>query len=138
MPARDRLGRRPSEMAGANHVGTSQHLAEPPTATHIQPVAMPGPKKKNEPPRRTLTVRLPVVVIERLRRVARDAAGMPCFATMAGIVEAGVVSECDRVEAELQAAFKTGVSGQGSSPRPIRIRRCVPELNNTRWPGRDS
>lgn len=99
---------------------------------------MPGPKKKNEPPRRTLTVRLPVDVIERLRRVARDAAGVPCFATMAGIVEAGVVRECDRVEAELQAAFKTGATGQGTMPRPIRVRRCVPELNNTRWPGRDS
>lgn len=80
---------------------------------------MPGPKKKNEPPRRTLTVRLPVVVIERLRRVARDAAGVPCFATMAGIVEAGVVSECDRIEGVLQAAYK-GIA-VGTAPAARRV-----------------
>ncbi len=93
-------------MAGANHVGTSHQLAVPPAATHSGPTFMPGPKKKNEPPRRTLTVRLPVAVIERLRRVARDAAGVPCFATMAGIVEAGVVAECERIEGVLRKAYK--------------------------------
>lgn len=90
---------------------------------------MPGPKKRDEPPRRTLTVRLPVPVIERLRKVARDAAGMPVFASMAGIVEAGVTSECDRIEKVLRAAYSGGTEPPATRRTLAGSRRLGP-INN--------
>lgn len=83
---------------------------------------MAGPPKKNNPPRRTLTVRLPVTLIERLRKVARDSAGFPAYASMSGIVEAGITTECDRLDAVLHEAFR-------DKPQSAAARR---DLNNRR------
>lgn len=63
---------------------------------------MPAPRKPN---RKALNVRLDPEVIARLKRVQADAAGVPCFATISGIVEAGIIAECDRIEAALHEAY---------------------------------
>lgn len=131
MPAADpRI--RPSLLADASRDGGSHQLAQRPAAPHSGPPSMPGPKKKNKPPRRTLTVRLPVSVIERLRRVARDAAGVPCFATMAGLVEAGITAECDRVEEVLRAAYQHVAIDAPPTPRRIN-HHCIAGGTSSRF-----
>jgi hypothetical protein len=55
--------------------------------------------------RRILSVRLPVALIERLKRVAKDGAGRPLYLTLAGVVEAALNTELDRVEQVLDATI---------------------------------
>lgn len=63
-------------------------------------------RQRSPVPKRTLTVRLPVSTIERFKQVARDAAGMPTWATMGSMADAGISAECDRIEAVLKAAYR--------------------------------
>lgn len=129
MPAASPRRERQRLLAAANQDGSSQHLASPHAVRHSHRVDMPGPPKKDNTPKRTLTVRLPVALIERLRRIARDAAGYPTYASMAGIVEAGVVSECDRIEKALHAAYPGAAAAvHRVAPGPRRL--C--NLNNNR------
>ena len=62
---------------------------------------------RRKPNRKALTVRLDAEVIARLKQVAKDAAGKPVYASVSGIVSAGILAECDRIEAILDAAFGT-------------------------------
>ena len=55
--------------------------------------------------RKALTVRLDAEVIARLKQVAKDAAGKPVYASVSGIVSAGIIAECNRIEAILDAAY---------------------------------
>lgn len=91
---------------------------------------MPAPRKPN---RKALNVRLDPEVIAHLKRVARDAAGMPCFATVAGIVEAGIKAECARIEAILKSAY-TGAAVEPPPPirRPAAGHRRLASLDNHR------
>ena len=50
------------------------------------------------PDRRVLSVRLSNQQIIRLKRVCRDGAGKPLYLTLAGLVEAALNAELDRVE----------------------------------------
>jgi predicted transcriptional regulator len=61
---------------------------------------------RRKPNRKALTVRLDAEVIARLKQVAKDAAGKPVYASVSGIVSAGILAECDRIEAILDATFK--------------------------------
>lgn len=72
--------------------------------------------------RKALTVRLSVEVIERLKKIAREAAGRPCFASVGGIVEAGIIAECNRIEAILDASI---ISPTEPALRPTLPERCV-------------
>lgn len=78
--------------------------------------AMPERRKPN---RKALNVRLDPEVISRLKRVAADAAGLPCYATVTGIVTAGINSECERIEAILKSAY-SGVPVDPPTP-PRRV-----------------
>ncbi len=60
---------------------------------------------RRKPNRKALTVRLDDEVIARLKQVAKDAAGKPVYASVSGIVAAGILAECDRIEAILDAAY---------------------------------
>lgn len=69
---------------------------EKPTATaHDGLLAMAASRP---PDRRVLSVRLSIKQIERLKRVCRDGAGKPLYLTLAGLVEAALDTELDRVE----------------------------------------
>jgi hypothetical protein len=56
-------------------------------------------------PRKALTVRLDPELIARLKRVARDAAGKPLYATLTSLIEAAIAAECDRTEQILQSVY---------------------------------
>ena len=118
-------------LADASMVGTSQHLALPTADDDTWPASMPGPPKKDKTPRRTLTVRLPVTLIETLKRVAADSAGYPAYSTISKIVEAGITAECDRLEAQLHEAFgsdlATGPEGRSPKHRRISVINCMPK-----------
>jgi len=55
--------------------------------------------------RRILSVRLSIAQIARLKRVAKDGAGRPLYLTLAGVVEAALNTELDRVEKVLDATI---------------------------------
>jgi hypothetical protein len=57
------------------------------------------------PDRRVLSVRLTIKQIERLKRVCRDGAGKPLYLTLAGLVEAALNTELDRVETILDQSI---------------------------------
>jgi hypothetical protein len=78
--------------------------------------------------RRILSVRLPVALIERLKRVAKDGAGRPLYLTLAGVVEVALNTELDRVEQVLDASI---VDPTVSVPRTHPPARRVTTLNNT-------
>ena len=77
---------------------------------------MPEPRSPN---RKALNVRLDADIIARLKRVARDAAGTPCYSTVTSIVEAGIVAECERIEVILASAYKSVAVTQ--PPRSRRL-----------------
>jgi hypothetical protein len=85
--------------------------------------------ERRKPNRKALNVRLDPDVIARLKRVARDAAGKPCYASVAGIVEAGIIAECDRIEAILRAAYVTPI--EPASSRPVGRRGLGQNDNHT-------
>ena len=95
---------------------------------------MPGPAKKKSDgePRRTLTVRLPLSCIERIRRVAKDASGYPLYTSMSGIVEAGIDVECTRIESILRAAYANADPAGTGMPSPLRTLgdRHIGPINN--------
>lgn len=79
--------------------------------------------------RRALTVRIDAEVIERLKRVAREAAGKPLYATVQAMVEAGIMSECDRIEGILAQVYRD--HGPADPPVPSTpSRRTPPTINN--------
>jgi hypothetical protein len=77
--------------------------------------------------KQALTVRIDPAVIARLKAVARDAAGKPLFCSVSGIVEAGVISECDRIEAVLNAVI---IDPKSAPPHHESATRRHLPLNN--------
>ena len=121
-----RHARRHDKAAQANPAGTCQQGWRWTSSggEDSRRLCMPGPpSKKDKTPRSRLTVRLPVVLIERLRRVSRDRSGFPVYSTMAGVVEAGITAECDRLEAQLHESFGSDPTDgtEGRSPKHRRI-----------------
>lgn len=84
---------------------------------------------RRKPNRKALTVRLNVEVIERLKKIAREAAGRPCFASVGGIVAAGIIAECNRIEAILDASIVTPADPALLPTKPER-RVQVTTVNN--------
>ena len=78
--------------------------------------------------RRILSVRLPVALIERLKRVAKDGAGRPLYLTLAGVVEAALNTELDRVEQVLDATIVDPTAPVTRTHPPARR---TATLNNT-------
>lgn len=130
----------PESMAAARRtLSRLAHASLDSLGNHNAPVArqIPGAdsgaamSERRKPNRKALNVRLDPEVINRLKRVARDAAGIPVFATVTGIVEAGILVECERIEGILRTAY----AGAPASPPPLRrpatLRRASP-LDNHR------
>ena len=91
---------------------------------------------RRKPNRKALTVRLDAEVIARLKQVAKDAAGKPVYASVSGIVSAGIMAECDRIEGILDAAYGTSEPLPQSEPLIDRslIRTGRKRLNNIQLP----
>jgi len=116
----------PPVLAPAIPASTCQRLAKPTAARHIT-----GRMPKE--PRKTITLRLSLGTISRLKRCARDAAGIPVFATTTGIAEAGINAECARIEAILRKAYP-GLEGDDDPETPVRrtSRGRLPTINTHR------
>lgn len=94
----------------ACHGNPSRRIAPPLPDDDAGKTAMANRRKGNK---QAITTRLDPAVIARLKTIARDASGKPLYASVAGIIEAGIIAECDRIEAILDAALAgTAVSAE--------------------------
>ena len=85
----------------------------------------PMSKERRRNNKQALTVRLDPAVILRLRQVAKDGSGIPIYASVSGIIEAGIITECERIQAILDAAFPS------SANRSSETVRQHPNANHT-------
>lgn len=65
-------------------------------------------------------MRLPVALIERLKRVAKDGAGRPLYLTLAKVVEDSLNSHLTRVEQVLDASIVDPATPPTHARHPVR------------------
>jgi predicted transcriptional regulator len=116
----------------ASHLEHGQQIATQVRSLHSAS-AMADRRKPN---RKALTVRLDAEVIARLKQIAKDAAGKPVYASVSGIVSAGILAECDRIEAILDAAYGAAAPQEASIGHAARTRIGVGRnrINNSKLP----